>query len=243
VAGILAGLVVQDAPPLSAMTPPDVTSPGVWAPLLATRGRRGQPAPVVVAGETGGRRWAVATGEGYWRWAFRGGASEDLYARLWSSVGGWLVREQAAIAASTIWPSSTVLGAGVSPRWVAPGLYADSLLLRLTAADGSVVDTVAAMRRDSASTLAMAPGDYAWEASALRADSVVARAAGTLTAESYTEDYARPRVALADLRTDAVALGAERTGGRPLHALPWAYVLLVMLVGTEWVLRRRWGLC
>lgn len=242
VAGLLAGIDATDAPPLTALTRPDLLA-SAWSPLLATRGRRGQPAPVLVAGETDGRRWAVATAEGYWRWAFRGGAPGELYARLWSSVAGWLVREQSAIAASAVWPATAVVGAGRSPRWISTGLGADSL--RLTLLDGAgvaVTDTVVPVRGDTATTPAPATGEYGWRATAFRADSTVAEATGRLTAETFSEDYSRPRVRLADLEAEGVALAGGRAGGRPLHALPWAYLLLVGLIGAEWILRRRWGL-
>jgi hypothetical protein len=48
---------------------------------------------------------------------------------------------------------------------------------------------------------------------------------------------------LSELRSAPAALiENNRSGGRPLHAAPWPYVLLVLLLCTEWVLRRRWGL-
>jgi len=198
----------------------------------------------VIAGETQGRRWAVGTGVGYWRWAFRGGPSKDLYARLWSAVAGWLVREQAAIAASAVWPLSPVLPAGVGPRWIAPGLEADSLRIQLRAGDATAsLDTVVPMRRDTAVTAAPAAGNYGWTATAFRADSVVTEASGEITAETFSADYVHPRVTIADLESGTVALaGGRNRGGRPLHALPWTYVLLVGLVSLEWILRRRWGL-
>jgi hypothetical protein len=243
VASLLGGVVTEDAPPLTALTRADLLGP-TWSPLLATRGRRGEPAPIVIAGETRGRRWAVATGEGYWRWSFRGGHARDLYARLWSAVSGWLVREQAAVAASEVWPLSPVLPAGVGPRWIAPGLGADSLRVQLRAGDATAsLDTVVPVRRDTAVTTAPAAGNYRWTATAFRADSVLTEASGEITAEPFSADYAHPRVTIADLESGAVALaGGRNRGGRPLHALPWAYVVLVGLVGLEWILRRRWGL-
>jgi hypothetical protein len=92
-------------------------------------------------------------------------------------------------------------------------------------------------------TAAPASGNYAWAATAFRADSVIAEASGEITAETFSADYGHPRVTLADLESGAVALaGGRNRGGRPLHALPWAYLVLVGLVGVEWILRRRWGL-
>lgn len=245
VAGLLAGLSVADAPPLTALSRVEAPT-SAWIPLLATRGRRGEPLPLMVAGETAGRRWAVATGDGYWRWAFRGGTSADLYRRLWSSVAGWLVREQSAVAASAVWPSSSVLTAGEAAQWVAPGLEADSLRVRLIpldVADREPVETTRAIRRDTASLPPVTPGRYRYEAVALRADSIVAESTGEMTADSYSPDFSLPRIAAGDLRTEAVALGGiTRAGGRPVHTMPWPYLVLIVLIAAEWVLRRRWGL-
>jgi hypothetical protein len=242
VASFLAGIAAEDAPPLTALTQVDLLGPA-WSPLFATRGRRGEPAPILVAGETGGRRWAVATGSGYWRWAFREGSSQDLYARLWSATAGWLVRER-AVAASPVWPAEPVLPAGRPVHWMAPGLEADSLRIRLSAGDETqTMDTIVAVRRDSAMAAAPAPGHYRYQATAFRGDSVLAEASGPFTAETYSPDFAQPRVTLADLQSGEVPVaGTPARAGQPLHALPWPYLALVVLVVAEWILRRRWGL-
>jgi hypothetical protein len=76
VAPLLAGQELAGAWPLASLRPA-VPPPGAWAPLLATRGRQGTPQPVVLAGTTAGRRWAVALGSGYWQWSFRGGTERN----------------------------------------------------------------------------------------------------------------------------------------------------------------------
>lgn len=243
VAALLAGIDVAEAPPLSGLSRIDMPAGG-WAPLHATRGRRGEPLPLLVAGETNGRRWAVATAEGYWRWAFRGGSARDLYDRLWSSVTGWLVREQAAVATASVWPVSQVLEAGEPVRWVAAGLAADSLLVRMEPeGGGDAIEGRADLRGDTAVLSPVPAGRYRYTVSAVAGDSTLTTASGELAVDAYSGDYALPRVSADDLRTGAVALGAEmRRGGRPVHTLPWLYLLLVALIATEWILRRRWGL-
>ncbi len=86
------------------------------------------------------------------------------------------------------------------------------------AAGETVADSVVPVRGDTASTPALEPGEYGWQATAFRADTVVAEAAGRLTADAYSEDNARPRVRLADLEGEGTALAAAVAGGRPLHA-------------------------
>jgi hypothetical protein len=244
VAALLAGLSPDEAPPLTSLAPGSLP-PGAWAPLLVSRGRRGATAPALIVGESGGRRWAVATGEGYWRWAFRGGEARQLYARLWSAVVGWMIQERTADGRAPVRPATTVVARGTPIAWLTPGLAADSLRVRLEADDGTVaVDTLLlAAGRDSVAMAAAEPGHYRWEVAVFAGDTVRARAGGPLTVETYTSEHLRPPVSLAQLRAAGSPL-AEAPGrrGRPLRTLPWPYAVIVAALCTEWVLRRRWGL-
>jgi hypothetical protein len=244
VAPLLAGQELAGTAPLSGMRSAELP-PGAWAALLATRGRQGAPQPALVAGESGGRRWAVALGAGYWQWAFRGGAERTLYARLWSAVGGWLVRERALAGVSAVRPAQLAAPRGVPVAWVARGLAADSIAVQLRDANGTVVlDTVITMTgRDSASMAAPAPGSYTYRARAF-SNGTVTESAGPLTVERFSPEFAMPRVDMAALQTPPAAVRTEtdRRGGTPLHATAYPYILIVLLLATEWILRRRWGL-
>lgn len=245
IAPLLAGIDTHETPPLTALYMSDAP-PGSWAPLMATRGRRGAPAPIALGGETAGRRWAVALGEGYWRWAFRDGSSRQLYSRFWSALAGWLTQEQTSIAQAPVRPVDRMVDRAAPLRWTAPGLGADSMAVRLTAADGSVAaDTViATTARDTASSRGLTPGHYGYVVQAFAGDSVVAEGSGELTVDSYTAEFTRPAVTPEALQAAAVSVGPDRTerAGRPLHTVPWPYVLIILLLAAEWVLRRRWGL-
>src|SRR5690606_39462341 len=85
VASLLAAMPTVSLPPLTGVRP-IVGVDGAWSPLTVSRGGRGSGAPVVVAGQEGRRRWAVATAEGFWRWAFRGGEARQAYRRDRKSV-------------------------------------------------------------------------------------------------------------------------------------------------------------
>jgi hypothetical protein len=65
-----------------------------------------------------------------------------------------------------------------------------------------------------------------------------------LTVETWSPELARPpapRAAIAP--ADRIGRGTVGPGARrPLHTSPVPYVLLVLLLSAEWVLRRRWGL-
>lgn len=247
VAPLLATLRTDELPPLSGVRSAE-RGAGSWAPLVASRGRRGEPAPVVVAAEHGGRRFAVATADGYWRWAFRGGEPRQAYRRLWGSIAGWLAGDADANDGAAVRPARPTVARAEPIAWVAPGLGADSVALRIVdAVGGPVVDTtVARARGDTVVTSALEPGHYRYEAVAYPAEGGAPVAAeGEFTVESYSPEFVRAAADVA--RLAAVGDGARRRpGGRvpgePLHTMPWPYLLLAALVSTEWVLRRRWGL-
>jgi hypothetical protein len=218
---------------------------GSWAPLAVTRGRQGTPQPAIVAGTTGARRWVVALGSGYWQWYFRGGEERSLYTRLWGALAGWLVRERGIAGSETVRPARFAVPRGLPVPWVAPGLAADSFAVTLTAGDGTVaLDTVVTPTVvDTAFSRAPPPGRYSYRARAF-ADDTVTEAEGALTVERYSPEFARLPVDVTALRAPAATVreGEARRGGTPLHATAWPYVLLVLLLAVEWILRRRWGL-
>src|SRR5690606_24394012 len=145
-AGMIGTFQAEELPPLAGLRTANVT--GAWAPLVASRSRRGPTTPVAVAGERSGRRWAVALADGYWQWAFRGGEARQVYRRLWAALGGWLAHEERTIAATAVRPIDRTAPRGEQVRWVAPGLAADSIAFRIAAADSTVaMDTVVPMLR------------------------------------------------------------------------------------------------
>lgn len=254
VAPLLAGLEPGDAPPLVALRTGSQPE-GFWSPLNALLARRGAPVPVVLAGRTDGRRLAIAMGEGYWRWAFSGGSGRQVYDRLWSAVGAWLMEEGATAAAGVIEPGERIVARGGPVRFRSAG-DADSIRVRVRPEPGeseggaeSAVDTVLRVREGEAVLGVLPPGHYRFEAAGQGDDDVV-QGAGPFTVERYSPEFTRPTGDLEELagtERDAggVADGSDsavaRTG-RPLRASAWPYVLLVLLLCVEWALRRRWGL-
>ncbi|MGH7552342.1 MAG: hypothetical protein ACREMQ_04875 [Longimicrobiales bacterium] len=244
VASGLAGLDVDDVPPLSALNLVQAPA-GAWVALAASRGRRGPASPVAIAGESAGKRWAVGLGEGYWRWAFRGASAKQAYSRLWGSIAGWILQEHGTLAAATVRPVDRVVPRGSPVRWVAPGLAPDSLRVRLAgAAEGTQRDTVLTARGDTAVMPPMPPGQYRYDVSVFTPDGATATADGEFTVESYSPEFTRPTVTMQMLEAGAVPVGPDARGrsGRPLHASAWPYIAIVLLIAVEWVFRRRWGL-
>jgi len=249
VASLLAAMPTVSLPPLTGVRPV-VGLDGAWAPLTVSRGGRGSGAPVVVAGEKDGRRWAVATAEGFWRWAFRGGEARQAYRRLWGAIGGWLAEQNFAPGDSAVRPVRIVARRGEPIGWVAGAAEADSVAVRITDATGAVVvDTVVSeLRGDTAYTAPLAPGHYGYAARAFVGGAEVGAAEGPISVESFSPEFLRAGAEIGAF-DGAGGAGAPDPAirnivreGEPLHTLPWVYLMIVGLVCTEWVLRRRWGL-
>lgn len=246
VAPLLGAIPLDRLPPLVGVRLTEAP-PGAWAPLLGSRDRRGIPSPFALAGERGGRRWVVALADGFWRWAFRGDEARQAYRHLWGSLAGWLIREERAVAMAPVRPATRTVERGRPIEWVAPGLAPDSLAVRIAAEDGTLVaDTVvAALRPDTATTVALPPGHYRYEVTAFARGEAVANSDGPLTVERYSPEFADLPGDLPEVARAAGEAGGEiRSAGAsvPLHTVPWPYVALVAILAAEWILRRRWGL-
>lgn len=243
IASLLAGIEISGLPPLTSLQP-SVPHDLAWAPILGGRTPRGGNTPFILAEQAGNRRFAAALGRGYWRWAFRGGAARDTYARLWGALAGWIVQEQAQVGGAAIRPVERSVARGKALRWVAPGIAADSLVLQMRGPRGAVSRTVMSMQAgDTAVAAAPAAGHYQYDVAAYSAGQEVARAAGPLTVESYSPEFIRRSANIAELENPRTALAATNPqAGRALHTYTWLYLILIALLSAEWVLRRRWGL-
>jgi hypothetical protein len=272
VAELLSEIRLDGLPPLAAVRRVELGA-GAWAPLRGRRDRGGGAGVPLVAGiEREGQRTVVALADGFWRWALQDGVGRQAYRRLWSALGGWLLEDDRMWDDGPLRPLNRVAARGTALRWVAAagvgpsasrggeagsgvdsvGVGRDSVALRVMDAAGVVaVDTtVGVLAGDTIALPALPPGHYSYEVRALAAagGSPVGAAGGeyggALTVESYSPEYMRAPVPIADVAA-AVAEGmpARRSGpGNPLHTEPWPYLAFVLLVSTEWIFRRRWGL-
>jgi hypothetical protein len=262
-APFLAGVALRDAPPLTALRAAQAPA-GWWTPLHARQDRRGEARPVLLAGEVGGRRVAVALADGYWRWAFSEEGGRPLYEALWSGVAGWLAQDARPRDHDGVRPEARVVPRGQPVRWVVPPA-ADSLRVTLhPLADPGLaggeegrgplegpapaLDTVMAVSGGVAVQAVPGPGHYRYEARAFTdVEGVEAvTGAGELTVERFSPEFTRPPRSVRWAADAGEVAGAARAGlppgGRPLRAMAWPYVAVVALLCAEWVLRRRWGL-
>jgi hypothetical protein len=236
---------VTGAAPLGALRSGEMP-PGAWTPLLATRGRQGTPQPIAAGAEAGGRRWVVALGSGYWNWAFRGGTERQIYERLWGAIAGWLTRERGTATLAAVRPARMAWPRGLSVPWLAPGLAPDSLNIELTSETGDVVQdtTITRTAIDTAFAAAPVPGHYSYRARAFSGDTII-EAEGLLTIERYSPELARPGGPVVARDAAGTLVRTADDGdrrGTPLHATAYPYLLVLLLLAAEWILRRRWGL-
>ncbi|MEP6691020.1 MAG: hypothetical protein ABJD07_07675 [Gemmatimonadaceae bacterium] len=226
IAGALSGIAWDSLPPLDA-SPQRVS--GDWEGLTAARGRQFD-RRAVIAGTERGRRVVVAGASGFWRWRFRGGSAGDAYAALWGSVFDWLAAERTDVRAAV--PADGLVRAGERIRW-RRGAKADTLVVARLSRRGATSTDSLTLRfgRDLGITESepLAPGVY---------DVRVPGGQSVLVVNPSRELLPRAAVIAAG-PTGGVAIAGDRPRLRD-HG--WAYLLVLVALCGEWVVRRRSGL-
>ncbi len=229
IAGAFTGLPVDSFPPAVQVLPIQPEADG-WVALTAQNGRRGADRPVMVGRSSGGRREITVAADGLWRWAFRGGSSEQGY-RTW-------------VAATTSWLLGGVDSVTGKARPVRPVVANQRPVIFQWLADGQPVpleivwtDSAGARRDtlefDGAGQAAawLPPGAYRYR--------LEGGGSGLVAVEKYSEEWL-PRAVTLAARTDAPFLA----GPVPSRARGWIWLfgLCVAGFGVEWLARRRLGL-
>jgi hypothetical protein len=211
-----------------------VDPPGRWIILNAHRNRQGDGRPLLVAGERGESRWAVASAAEWWRWAFRGGEARRVYDGALSGVVGWLVEGATTQLASL----ATVPDPGRPLEWrVRAGVSELSATIlddqgvevwgrTWTDPDGRVVGPV------------LDPGRYDI---ALEAEGPE----GRFETQRPVEIVADPRELLpggSEPPFVAAAVIQDRTVEARVPRPVWPFVIAILLLCAEWIWRHRIGL-
>jgi hypothetical protein len=235
VAGAFLGLPTDSFPPATRLTP-IVPGPGSWTALEAQESRRGAQRPAVAGIDEGRvRRVTVAT-DGLWRWAFRGGSSEQAYRAWVAATTSWLLGG-ADSARGTARPVRAVVqnGRPVAFEWAAPGAPRDVAVVWTAAAPSARAEpfTRTDTLRFDGSGRALAwldPGEYRYRLSE--------GGAGTVAVEDYSEELL-PRAATLATREARVPRPTSRSAARDWA---WLFGIAVAALAAEWLLRRRMGL-
>ena len=226
-AGSLSGIPVESLPPLLRMMEAP-TAEAAWIGATAQAGRRGTPRPVLTGEFRGGRREVIVRADGLWRWAFRGGASEQAYRGLVASLATWLLAAPDS-AVGQARPVQAVAQRGLPIRfaWAGAGAPAD-VPIRLESDSGRVLDTLAFDGAGRAE-LWLPPGIWRYALGTV--------GGGVVAVEEYSDEWIPRPVSLEP------ASGAEAPAapGVPLRTRWWPYLLGVLALGGEWWSRRGLG--
>lgn len=228
VGGALTGLPVDSFPPGTAIT--ELTAgPTDWVGMTAQLGRRGAARPVLVGRDSAGVRRVTTGIEGLWRWAFRGGSSEQGYRALIASAATWLLgATDTATGKAQLEREVVANGLPATFRWTGSGNPAPVGIVWMGQAF-SRRDTLV-FDGEGRSEVLLPPG--AWR---YRLDG---GGNGTLGVEEYSDEFVSRPVTLAD-RKSAVGLTRFR---KPVRGWIWLFGAAVLAFAGEWTARRRLGL-
>ncbi len=216
--------------PLDSLPPLDVGGAvGGGIPVLEARAGRAGDARVIaaVSTEAGPRRLRVS-GSGYASWALRGGRSADAFTALWGAMFDWMAASQTDGATASL--AANVVRAGEPLRWRRGGT--DSLVtVEITSATGSVDSVLLSFSatQDLVESAALAEGRYT-----IRTGEHTRR----LVVNPSREWVPRAPTPAPEFS----AGGAPSMAARSLIERTWPFVLALVLLSGEWLLRRRVGL-
>jgi hypothetical protein len=200
-----------------------------WVALTARNGRRGPAWPAVVGHDAGRAREVSVLADGLWRWAFRGGASEQTYRAWVAGMVTWLLAGSDS-AQGVARPVRAVVqnGRPLVFEWIGGGAP-KATAVHWTGAPAGSADT---LRFDGAGRAAvrLPPGTYRYR--------LGLGGGGTVAVESYSEELLPSEPALAAREARTLGSRSERSS----RDLPWLFLVAVLGLAGEWVTRRRMGL-
>lgn len=228
VAGAFVGLPIDSFPPLSSVTPIEAAA-GDWIGLSAQASRRGADRPIMVGQVSGGVRRITTAADGLWRWAFRGGSSEQGYRALVASSLSWLLgaADTAAGKARVVRPV-VAQGRPVLFEWSGSG---PSAPVAITVVSGGVSATDT-LRFDGSGRAAL------WLGVGRHNYRLDGGGAGSLAVEEWSEEWLPRRVGLEARDAPSVA-AAGFTSSR---AWVWLFGICLAALAGEWFFRRKLGL-
>ena len=227
--------------------------------------------PLVAVQRYGQGRSMLFAGEASWRWRMQMPSTDRSYEMFWRQAGRWIAAGAPSQVSGTIVPAAagrTTIAVDVRSDEFTPVGDAD-VPLRITHPDGRVEDASARIAdartgRYAAEFAFEMPGIYRVAASARRGGEPLGTHERWLLIGGSDPEMADPR-----LNEDVLKRVAEASGGAYLSAAdagrlpallaasapapasprleelwhtPWVFMAIVLLLASEWILRRRWGL-
>ncbi|HEX3273400.1 MAG TPA: hypothetical protein VHR43_00980 [Gemmatimonadales bacterium] len=228
VAGAFLGQPVDSFPPAMLLAPVTL-GPGDWTGLTAQLGRRGAPRPAVVGGETGRVRRSTVAVAGLWRWAFRGGSSEQAYRTWVAATASWLLggADSASGAARVVRPV-VENGRPVVFEWAGAGPPAGVGIA--WSGDGAPAADTLRFDGSGHAPVFLHPGVYRYR--------LAGGGGGTVAVETFSDELP-PRAPTLHPHEAVTPPPAERRAARDRL---WLFGLCVAALAGEWLARRRMGL-
>jgi hypothetical protein len=228
VAGAFLGQPVDSFPPAIQLTP-IAPAANDWVALTARLGRRGTPRPAVVVGVTGRVRRSTVAVDGLWRWAFRGGSSDQAYRTWIAATTSWLLGGADSVLGSAR-PVRDVVenGRPVVFEWATPA-PPTALGVAWSGQGAPPADT---LRFDGSghASVWLPPGVYHYRLSG--------GGGGLVAVETFSDEFL-PRPVVVTAHEARAPLATERRSARDW---PWLFALCIAALAGEWIARRRLGM-
>jgi hypothetical protein len=228
VAGAFVGAPVDSFPPLLQATPIE-PAPKDWVGVTVQLARRGADRPVHIGQAVGSRREVMTAADGFWRWSFRGGASDQAYRALVASTISWLL-SGADSTTGRARPVRPVVANGRPVLFEWSGLGTPVPVGVTLQSDGATRSDTLRFDGSGHAQLWMPPGQYRYTLSG--------GGAGLVAVDTWSEEW-RPRPVVLRARDAPAVANAGQTNSR---RWPWLFGLAVAGLAVEWVMRRRMGL-
>jgi hypothetical protein len=226
-AGAFLSQPVDSFPPAIQLAPRR-PEPGAWIALSAQLGRRGSQRPAVFGRQANNVREVTVAADGLWRWAFRGGSSEQSYRSWVATTASWLLGAVDS-AQGKAHPLQSVVpnGRPIVFRWLGAGPA-----VPLSVMWSGARETADTLQFDGSGRAAtwLTPGEYRY-----RLDG---GGAGTVVVEEYSDEFLQRPVSLT-AHEGRVTRSAGRSSARDWL---WLFGLCVLALSGEWFARRRLGL-
>lgn len=228
VSGAFLGLPVDSFAPATRITPVEPAQ-GDWVALEAQDRRRGPRRPAVIGHAEGRKRIVTVAADGLWRWAFRGGQSEQAYRNWVAATASWLLAAPDTTVGSVRLTRPVVQqGRPLVFEWAGSGAPAD-LALGWQGDSTTGTDT---LHFDAAgrALLWLPPGSYSWR--------LARGGSGQAAVEQYSDEFL-PRSATISSHAARLGIPAGRISARDWR---WLFGVAIIALALEWWWRRRLGM-
>jgi hypothetical protein len=234
--GAFLGQPMDSFPPAVQLVPTD-PGPQDWVALYAQLARRGPQRPAVLGRREGRVRRVTVAVDGLWRWAFRGGPSEQSYRSWVASTTSWLLGASDS-ARGLVRPVQAVVpnGRPVLFEWAGSGSPSPQAVtwsaVPPIAKGTPPLDGPDTLHFDGngRATVWLTPGEHRYR--------LATGGSGTVAVEEYSDELL-PRLVTLTAHPGRRAPPTTRSSARDWL---WLFGLCVLALSGEWLARRRLGL-